>query len=408
MKRAIVSVILSLVAILGTGAGAKAVPYDKLVVFGDSLSDNGNLYRATQQILPFGLAVPGSPYYNGRLSNGPLYNEYLAQSLGTSIAPAMAGGSNYAFAAAATDYYSASFLGLEQLFGFPSIIDGVIAYGEPLYNSGTVPSPNTLHIVWAGANNLLDLIDEVALVLPTNPNQASEVARNGVIGALEDIIDISLAFDFLGIEEMLMINMPDLGATPLALGSGTGLIGTAISDYFNDLMDYMTPLMTWIDVIPFDANAAMQDAIDNPANYGLTNVTDACLTGGLGYLGGGSVCSNPDGYLFWDDIHPTTVAHQFLADQIFEMLNGMGAAEPPVAISAFDENALFMADRTAGPRSLLSDFPALAFQTDPRAVPEPASAPLILTMMLGLAGLAGRHRIAAVFGKGRLTTSPRP
>jgi len=165
MKRAAISAVLAIAAILGSGTAAQASPYDKLV--GDSLSDNGNLYRATQLILPFGLAVPGPPYYNGRLSNGPVYNEYLAQSLGTSIGPAMTGGSNYAFAAAATDYYSASFLGLEQLFGFPSIIDGVIAYGEPLYNDGIVPSPNSLHIVWAGANNLLDLIEQVTLVRPT-------------------------------------------------------------------------------------------------------------------------------------------------------------------------------------------------------------------------------------------------
>lgn len=52
---------------------AFAGPFDGVVVYGDSLSDNGNLYGA--------IGVPPPPYYMGRFSNGPVAAEYLANNL---------------------------------------------------------------------------------------------------------------------------------------------------------------------------------------------------------------------------------------------------------------------------------------------------------------------------------------
>ena len=62
---------LSLAAVSVAGA-ASAQSYNRLVVFGDSLSDNGNLYLAT------GGTTPTSPPYGaGRFSNGPVFTERL-------------------------------------------------------------------------------------------------------------------------------------------------------------------------------------------------------------------------------------------------------------------------------------------------------------------------------------------
>ena len=48
--------------------------FSDIVVFGDSLSDNGNLFRLTGQ--------PPPPYFKGRFSNGPVWVERLAAPLG--------------------------------------------------------------------------------------------------------------------------------------------------------------------------------------------------------------------------------------------------------------------------------------------------------------------------------------
>ena len=79
---------------------AQAGPYSNLYVFGDSLSDTGNLSFAT------GGAVPGTaqPYFNGRFSDGPVWVETMAAHLGLAgdAAPLHLGGKNFAFAGART------------------------------------------------------------------------------------------------------------------------------------------------------------------------------------------------------------------------------------------------------------------------------------------------------------------
>src|SRR6267378_4348927 len=75
---------------------AAAGPFNNLVLFGDSLSDIGNI--AAQ---PF-INTPGPYYWNGRFSNGPVYAETLATGLGL---PALnrstaSGGTDYAYGGA--------------------------------------------------------------------------------------------------------------------------------------------------------------------------------------------------------------------------------------------------------------------------------------------------------------------
>jgi phospholipase/lecithinase/hemolysin len=61
--------------------------------------------------------------------------------------------------------------------------------------------------------------------------------------------------------------------------------------------------------------------VDNPAAYGLTNVTDRCYTGDdLNFSGGGEICPNPEDYLFWDGFHPTAVVHQVFAEAAYTSL----------------------------------------------------------------------------------------
>ncbi len=65
-----------LVAGLGVVSAAYGGPYSKLYIFGDSLSDIGNIASAT-----FG-SDPGPYYWNNRFSNGPVWVEDLDTGFG--------------------------------------------------------------------------------------------------------------------------------------------------------------------------------------------------------------------------------------------------------------------------------------------------------------------------------------
>ena len=77
-------------------ASAEAQTYDRLVVFGDSLSDNGNLFLIS------GGTQPPSPPYARRFSNGPTFVELLGFNA-ANFNGSVTGSINYAFGGSRTD-----------------------------------------------------------------------------------------------------------------------------------------------------------------------------------------------------------------------------------------------------------------------------------------------------------------
>src|SRR5271166_4970069 len=86
-------IIVLAVTMLGTSLRAGDIT--GIVAFGDSLSDVGNTFIAD--------GIPPPPYYQGHYSNGPIWLEYLANSLGVPAPTAsLAGGTDYAWGFAQT------------------------------------------------------------------------------------------------------------------------------------------------------------------------------------------------------------------------------------------------------------------------------------------------------------------
>ena len=59
-----------------------------------------------------------------------------------------------------------------------------------------------------------------------------------------------------------------------------------------------------------DLERFVTDVRADPSAYGFTNTTTSAL--GDGVLSG-------DGYLFWDEVHPTTAGHKFIGDLAFRV-----------------------------------------------------------------------------------------
>jgi outer membrane lipase/esterase len=64
-----------------------------------------------------------------------------------------------------------------------------------------------------------------------------------------------------------------------------------------------------ISAVDFFAYTTMLKA--DPGSYGLTNVTDACITP---YVVQGAFCKDRDKYFWWDALHPTKKVHALLAE----------------------------------------------------------------------------------------------
>ncbi|MBY0432097.1 MAG: hypothetical protein K2Q10_12920, partial [Rhodospirillales bacterium] len=127
----------------------QAAEFDRVIVFGDSLSDVGNLYTATAGQQPL-----SPPYADGRFSNGPVWAEYLRPGIRGSTAGITATGSlDYAFGGATTGSGQA----------IPGLLDQVGLFQADKAAGRTALGGRDAVVVWAGANDYFT-------VLPTLPS----------------------------------------------------------------------------------------------------------------------------------------------------------------------------------------------------------------------------------------------
>lgn len=283
--------------------------FSGLYVFGDSLSDTGNVAQVYAQIPSSALssgapsAVPGYPYYQGRFSNGPVYIDYLASALGFSATPSSLGGNNYAYGGARTEY---------QAFGppFQGLQQQISSY---LSRSQNQADDQALYVVWAGANNVQDLLAGKQYD-PTGhaiPNVSQTIAD--LFGAIGNLYAA-------GARHFLIPNIPDLGVTPRVRAAGSTAVAAArslalsINAGLDSLLQQFAMDHSDFNMVRFDAFSLLDNMALHPSLYGLSNSTNRCYTGDdLGFTGGGSICSTAELHLFWDGIHPSTAADQIFA-----------------------------------------------------------------------------------------------
>jgi len=277
--------------------------FSKMIVFGDSLSDSGNIYAATLG------EIPAPPYYDGRFTNGPNYADDLASNLGLNLKPYLKGGTSYAVGGAKTEGFPS---GLP--YDFLSQIDQFKL--EIFLGLIDKPDKDAFYIVFIGSNNLREILND-ALADPAN--QAT-IIQNGITDNISNIQDGLNSLRDEGAVNILVPNLPNVGRTPEFVSEGATSLGSSITSAFNEALDLMLDSFSDINIIRFDTYGLFEDVVNNPATYGFSNLDSACYTGDDNYTGGGTVCSEPDAHIFWDQIHPTAKAHLILANHIYTAL----------------------------------------------------------------------------------------
>jgi len=282
-------------------ANASAVSYSGLYVFGNSLSDSGNMINTLRA---YGANPdPDGVYYDGRSSNGPNYVDLLAAELGLDSTPSTAGGTNYAYNAARMTYHP---LGT----GFYGVDEQIQLY---LGSNGGSADADGLYLVWGGTNDLLDL----AIGLGNGTVDPADLPAL-LIGIANDLTNQIAILANAGAQNIVVFNEPSLALLPEAqIYSALLPLLDVLTQSFNSALDVMLNDLSGPTFYRIDIYSLFADMATNPQNYGLTNTTDACYTGDYKELvGGGSVCASPDEYLFWDGIHPSAAAHVYIAEAV--------------------------------------------------------------------------------------------
>lgn len=277
---------LALAACAAAGA-ASAQSYGRLVVFGDSLSDNGNLFLAT------GGAAPASPpYFQGRFSSGPVFTELLGFNA-SRFNGSVTGSINYAFGGARTDF-SASPLGMRaQLANYQQ--------------RGGVFGASDLVTVLGGANNIFQGLP--AAGASANPTGAIAPVS---LAAATDINAIVNGIAGAGAGTILVVNLPKLSLTPEFRTAAAAPLADFAATTFNSALlnglNTTAAARPGTNIILMDLFKAGDTIAANPQAFGVSNVTDRCLNPNTL-----AVCSNPDEFFYFDGVHPTAAGHRVIA-----------------------------------------------------------------------------------------------
>jgi outer membrane lipase/esterase len=301
----------------GLSAWAGQAQFDRIVVFGTSLSDPGNYfalhpinntppYTALVDALTL---VPDAAYAVGghHLSNGATWIEQLARPLGLegNVRGAFAGSggaTNYAVNGARAHNDGVNVDLRDQVGKFTNDFAGV-APGDALY------------VMEIGSNDVRDALQHYLAGDTVGGNSILQQALTSIGGELGNLYQ-------MGARRFFIWNVPDLSLTPAARrldeASGTG---TAIRDLARQLALVFNAQLALIvsnvaqlpgvDAKAFDAFHASDEIVGNAPAFGLTDVVDACIMPGVAPF----YCQNAGQFLFWDGVHPTKAGHAITANQ---------------------------------------------------------------------------------------------
>lgn len=278
-------------------AAPAQAPFTSLNIFGDSLSDTGNVFLASGGTQP----PAGQPYVGGAFSNGPLWTDLLSVSLGRPAGgtASLAGGTNYAWAGARASGGST-----------PSTLVQTLNTAAGFWGS-VAGDPTGLYVLLAGGNDMRDARSAFpSLTLPSDI-AGRQAAAQAAITSLGQSLTVMAG---KGVKNVMLSNLPDLGNTPEANALGLAAVSSDSSGRFNLLMPGLLAQagslglnVSFLDLAGL-LTAVRSDALTNAgAVYGVTNVTTPCA----GFTGSLGISCNVS--LFSDALHPSARAHQLIA-----------------------------------------------------------------------------------------------
>ncbi|OSS41169.1 Phospholipase/lecithinase/hemolysin [Desulfurella amilsii] len=321
-------------------------------VFGDSLSDNGNIPKLT------GYPLPPLPYVGNRFSNGPVWAEDFPIVSNFSFIPS----NDFSVGGAFTGPLSA-----EGLNGQPGTFNNLenTAWSSfaPLFTTPQLPSflteiqqfaasggrfkSSDLAGVWIGANNFFVTANQAATlqqyiagqstlsdvinsgISPTMLSQINSVYTqtgdvskamsiligNAVQTAVPQVAQGITEMSMLGAKQVVVLTLPPIQDTPSAIqgGAQAQALAAGYTQLYNTYLQQALSSVhnqTGLNIITLNGEVLFKELVSNPGAYGIVNINEE---GMQAYLNGDP---NYSYYLFWDGVHPTAYTHSIIAQYV--------------------------------------------------------------------------------------------
>ncbi len=301
------------------GSAGAQTSFTSVVVFGDSLSDTGNIARLVQNANPLGIRFPadnpalGLNYTDGRFTDGAdtqppaqayfgVWIEQLAASFPAKppVKDSLDGGTNYAYGDATTGPGMTTESDDGITISLHNMGQQVTDYQANVASkSAAGPTAQTLFVLWGGANDLYN-----AASAGTDLTAATTAAVSNELALVQQLAGA-------GATNFLIPNLPPLGGVPnyatsanaMALNAASAGFAQALTQGIATLKASLAAAGVTITVYQPDIFDLFGKFATGPMAVGLSDIADKAQ----------GISGNPDTYLIWDGLHPTTTGHHFAA-----------------------------------------------------------------------------------------------
>ncbi|KAF9106977.1 hypothetical protein BGX29_007800 [Mortierella sp. GBA35] len=286
--------------------------FDNLLVFGDSYSDIGNVYKLSNH------AWPIAAYNQGRFTNGLVWSEHVARQKKLKL-------KNYAYGGATTNStFVQGYSGAASDIPVPGFIQQI----DQLYAPHPIPQKNlasTIFVVDFQGNDYF--FDTSA-----NPTAVVENLYNGI----EKLVE-------LGAQNILVVENFDYGTIPYFVGNAAGqaLFSAAakgqqeaykelerrLAEKYGRTSDHKHPFRSACHdkdkkgkkvTFGYYKLGELLTYLTQPKvlkRLGITDTVHGCVSNDYK-----TVCPDAGKYLFFDAFHPTAKVHKALGDAITELI----------------------------------------------------------------------------------------
>jgi len=336
-------------------------------VFGDSLSDNGNIPKLT------GYPLPPSPYVGNRFSNGPVWAEDFPTISNFSFKPsndfAVGGAFTGPLSAEGLNGQPGTFNNLENtawssfaqygLFTTPQLPSFLTEIQEFAAEGGRFKSSD-LAGIWIGANNFFVTASQAAAlqqsIASNNPSyainsgisptllsqitsvyaQTGDVTKamgvligNAVQTAVPQVAQGITEMSMLGVKQIVVLTLPPIQDTPSAIQEGTQAqaLAAGYTQLYNIYLQQALSSIhnqTGLNIITLNGQTLFSELVSNPGAYGIVNTTNEAML-------------NPNDpnyshYLFWDGVHPTAYTHSIIAQYVSSAVKNFYSLTAPARL----------------------------------------------------------------------------